>query len=181
MTLGKILASMVFLLLAALPCSADTTVRAVKVRVLFTPGDNVAAGITQAIRSAKRNIRIQAFSFTNKVIARALQEASRRGVEVKLLADRDQFDRGAGFLLRDLKHAGVNVMLDGQHGAAHNKIMLIDPDGDNPTIITGSFNFTQAAQKFNAENVVLIHDDRALASAYYANWQRHWQHGIRFE
>ncbi|MEO5863098.1 MAG: phospholipase D family protein [Burkholderiales bacterium] len=181
MKMAKILASIVFLLLVALTASADTTVRAVKVRVLFTPGDNVAASITQAIRNAKRNIRIQAFSFTNKAIARALQEASRRGIEVKLLADRDQFERGAGFLLRDLKQAGVNVMLDGEHAAAHNKIMLIDPDGDNPIVITGSFNFTQAAQKFNAENVVLIHDDRALAIAYHGNWQRHWQHGVSLE
>ena len=48
-------------------------------------------------------------------------------------------------------------------------------------LFTGSFNFTQAAQKYNAENVVLIYDDRALAKAYDENWQRHWQHGISFE
>ncbi len=181
MRMAKILASIIFFLLVALPSSADITVRAVKVRVLFTPGDNVAASITQAIRSAKQVIRIQAFSFTNKAIARALQDASRRGIEIKLLADRDQFERGAGFLLHDLKQAGVNVMLDGNHRAAHNKIMLIDPDGDNPIVITGSFNFTQAAQKFNAENVVLIYDDRAMTNTFHANWQRHWQHGISLE
>ena len=72
-------------------------------------------------------------------------------------------------------------MLDGEHASAHNKVMLIDAEGANPIVITGSFNFTQAAQKYNAENVVLIYDDRTLAKAYLENWQRHWQHGIHFE
>ena len=168
-------------MLVACSASADTTVIAAKLRVLFTPGDNVAAAITQAIRGAKQNVRVQAYIFTNKAIARALQDASRRGIDVTLLADREQFERGGGFLLRDLKHAGVTVMLDGEHAAAHNKVMLIDAEGANPVVITGSFNFTQAAQKYNAENVVLIYGDRSVAKAYRDNWQWHWQHGTKFE
>jgi phosphatidylserine/phosphatidylglycerophosphate/cardiolipin synthase-like enzyme len=37
---------------------------------------------------------------------------------------------------------------------AHNKVMVID---DN-TVITGSFNFTAAAQRSNAENLLVILD-----------------------
>jgi phosphatidylserine/phosphatidylglycerophosphate/cardiolipin synthase-like enzyme len=170
-----------FLFWVALSSFADTTSNAAKVRVLFTPGDNVANVISQAIGSAKQTIRVQAYSFTNKVIARALQDAARRRIDVKLLADREQFERGAGLLLRDIKQAGAVVMLDGDHGAAHNKVMLIDADGTNPIVITGSFNFTQAAQKYNAENVVLIYDDRVIAKAYSENWARHWKHGSVFE
>ena len=173
--------ALLYLLLAAGAAMADTTVNAAKLRVLFTPGDNIAAVIIQAIRGAKQTIRVHVFSFTNKAIARALQDASQRRIEVTVLADREQFERGAGFLLRDLKQAGVNVMLDGEHASAHNKVMLIDAEGANPVVITGSFNFTQAAQKYNAENVVLIYDERTLAKAYQENWQRHWQHGIHFE
>ncbi len=173
--------ALLYSLLAAGAAMADTTVNAAKLRVLFTPGDNIAAVIIQAIRGAKQTIRVHVFSFTNKAIARALQDASQRRIEVTLLADREQFERGAGFLLRDLKQAGVNVMLDGEHASAHNKVMLIDAEGANPVVITGSFNFTQAAQKYNAENVVLIYDERTLAKAYQENWQRHWQHGIHFD
>jgi phosphatidylserine/phosphatidylglycerophosphate/cardiolipin synthase-like enzyme len=168
-------------MLVALSSFADTTVDTAKVRVLFTPGDNIAAVIAQAIRSAKQSVRVLAFSFTNKAIARALIEAQQRQIEVSVLADREQFEKGAGFLLRDLTRAGVKVMLDGEHSAAHNKVMLIDADGLHPIIITGSFNFTQAAQKYNAENVVLIYYERTLARAYSENWRQHWQHGIRLE
>ena len=177
----KILTSIVFSLLVAFSSFADTTVDAAKVRVLFTPGDNATAVIAQAIRSAKQSVRVLAFSFTNKAIARALQEVQQRRIEVSVLADREQFEKGAGFLLRDLQRVGVKVMLDGEHGAAHNKVMLIDADGANPVVITGSFNFTQAAQKYNAENVVLIYGDRALTKAYSENWERHWKHGTHVE
>jgi phosphatidylserine/phosphatidylglycerophosphate/cardiolipin synthase-like enzyme len=50
---------------------------------------------------------------------------------------------------------------------AHNKIMVID----DRNVITGSFNFTKAAQR-NAENVLFVIDDMALAAAYKENWMR---------
>ena len=59
-------------------------------------------------------------------------------------------------------------MIDFQPAIAHNKVMVID----RRNVITGSFNFTTAAQKRNAENVLIILDDPAIAEAYAANWQR---------
>lgn len=43
---------------------------------------------------------------------------------------------------------------------------------DGKNVITGSFNFTKAAQYRNAENVLPISDDSTLAEAYTANWNR---------
>ena len=170
-----------FLAMIAGSASADTTSQAAKVQALFTPGDNIAGAIVAAIRDAKKTINVQCYSFTNKAIGHALLEAHRRHIEISVLADREQFEHGAAFIVRDLKQAGIQVKLDGTHGAAHNKIILIDADGANPKIVTGSFNFTQAAQKFNAENVVMIYNDKNLAQAFRDNWQQHWQHGIAFE
>ena len=42
---------------------------------------------------------------------------------------------------------------------------------DGETVNTGSFNFTAAAQKSNAENLLVL-DDPALAAKYTANWER---------
>jgi phosphatidylserine/phosphatidylglycerophosphate/cardiolipin synthase-like enzyme len=49
---------------------------------------------------------------------------------------------------------------------AHNKVMVID----RATVITGSFNFTAATQKSNAENPMLI-EDPMPAGKYRANWE----------
>ncbi|WP_250638214.1 phospholipase D-like domain-containing protein [Magnetospirillum sp. ME-1] len=46
---------------------------------------------------------------------------------------------------------------------------------DGGTVITGSFNFTKAAQERNAENLLVIHDPE-LAAQYEANWKKHAGH-----
>jgi phosphatidylserine/phosphatidylglycerophosphate/cardiolipin synthase-like enzyme len=62
-------------------------------------------------------------------------------------------------------------MIDAEHAIAHNKVMIIDGE----TLITGSFNFTKAAQTQNAENLLIIRD-QALAAQYTQNWEVHRQH-----
>jgi TonB family protein len=63
------------------------------------------------------------------------------------------------------------VKIDAQHAIAHNKVMIIDGE----TVITGSFNFTKAAEETNAENLLVIQDKR-LASAYTKNCLEHEKH-----
>jgi phosphatidylserine/phosphatidylglycerophosphate/cardiolipin synthase-like enzyme len=145
-------------------------------RLAFTPEHDASAQIAQAVRAAKKQVLVQAFSFTNKVIGRALVDAHRRGVQVVVLADRGQFERGNAFVAADLKSAGIKVLLDGAHEAAHNKVMIIDSGLAENVVVTGSFNFTRAAQKSNAENVLIFAGNAALAKAYADNWARHRAH-----
>jgi phosphatidylserine/phosphatidylglycerophosphate/cardiolipin synthase-like enzyme len=70
-----------------------------------------------------------------------------------------------------LPNQGVPTTVDANHAISHNKVMVIDGE----TVITGSFNFTKAAQERNAENVLIV-PDRALAAWYTQNWQAHAQH-----
>jgi len=50
---------------------------------------------------------------------------------------------------------------------------------DGETVITGSFNFTTAAERQNAENLLVIRD-KALAARYAENWQAHAAHSARY-
>src|SRR3990167_2925754 len=61
----------------------------------------------------------------------------------------------------------IPVWIDYHVGIAHNKVMILD----EARVITGSFNFTRAAQMRNAENLLII-DDGNLAKKYLNNWQR---------
>jgi phosphatidylserine/phosphatidylglycerophosphate/cardiolipin synthase-like enzyme len=54
---------------------------------------------------------------------------------------------------------------------AHNKIMVID----DRTVLTGSFNFTKAAEDKNAENLLIIRDVK-VAAGFERNWQAHFRH-----
>ena len=50
---------------------------------------------------------------------------------------------------------------------------------DNRTVITGSFNFTKAAEEKNAENLLVI-DDAELVAKYTANWKAHLGHSVPY-
>jgi phosphatidylserine/phosphatidylglycerophosphate/cardiolipin synthase-like enzyme len=46
---------------------------------------------------------------------------------------------------------------------------------DGEIVITGSFNFTKAAEEKNAENLLII-KDKDLAGKYIENWKNHAEH-----
>ena len=143
-------------------------------RVYFSPNHGATKAVVDALDAAKATVLVQAYSFTSAAIAKALVEAHGRGVEVKVILDRKE--TGSRYSSADfVAHARIVTLIDGAHAIAHNKVMVID----GLAVITGSFNFTTAAEQRNAENLLVIHD-RALAARYTANWQAHAAHSIRY-
>lgn len=142
--------------------------------VCFTPGEACTDQIVEEIDQARTTIEVQAYSFTSAPIAKALVEAHRRGINIQIILDKSQETEkysSADFL----EHAGIPTYIDRKHAIAHNKVMVIDAK----TVITGSFNFTKAAQEKNAENMMILHDAE-LARFYHENWERHLQHSEKY-
>ena len=63
-------------------------------------------------------------------------------------------------------HEGIATWIDAKPAIAHNKVMIID----GHIVVTGSFNFTKAAEEKNTENLLVI-DDPDLAVKYTGNWK----------
>jgi phosphatidylserine/phosphatidylglycerophosphate/cardiolipin synthase-like enzyme len=153
--------------LALLPLAAQPQSRVV---VYFSPGSSCTAAIVREIAAAKSSIHVQAYSFTSQGIAKALVDAEKRGV--KVIAILDASNRTKNYSAADfLAHEGIETYIDSQHSIAHNKIIIID----NAIVITGSFNFTKAADQKNAENLLVIPDSE-IAAKYEQNWQLHFAH-----
>jgi len=146
----------------------------------FTPGGDATGLLVRAIDAARSQVLVQAFSFTHEQIANALTRARRRGVDVQVLVDPEQAELIEHNVVGRLVEGKVPVFADGEHSAAHNKIVLIDAGAGQPVLVTGSFNFTFAAQYRNAENMLVIRGNRELARAYLENWERHRAHSIPF-
>lgn len=134
--------------------------------VCFTPGMNCTNQIVQSIDSAIKNVWVQAYSFTSRPIGKALVNAKERGVDVKIILDKSALSGGHEGAARYFKRHGIPIWIDNQPAIAHNKVIIVD----QTKVITGSFNFTRAAQQNNAENVLII-DDANLAQKYLRNWQ----------
>ena len=138
--------------------------------VYFSPRGGCTKAITDAIGQAKQSIFVQAYSFTSYPIAQALIDAEKRGLKVEAILDKGQLHEKKT-KLGLLAKGGIPVRLDGVHAIAHNKVMVVD----GKTVITGSFNFTNAAEERNAENLLIV-DDAVLAAQYTSNWQIHQKH-----
>ncbi len=142
------------------------------VDIAFTPGDRIDRLIIGEIDQSRHEVVMLAYSFTDRAIARALVRAHQRGVVVQVIADREQARALPQNVLADLAAGGVEVWLNGRFQAAHNKVIVIDAEAPRATTITGSYNFTIAAQRSNAENVIVLRDNPAVAQAYRDNWSR---------
>jgi len=146
---------------------------AVRVEAYFTPGDEVDRLIAERIAGARESVQVEAYLFTNRRIATALAKAARRGLVVELIGDAKQHEGGGLPVLGQLGRAGVRIWLQGEHAAFHNKVVLIDAQTRSPVVVTGSYNFTQAAQAKNAENIVVITGERHVAQRYAHDFARH--------
>ena len=142
------------------------------IETAFTPGDRIDNLIIATIASAKHEVLVNAYSFTQRRIAGALLAARKRGVSVQVIADSQQAAALPQNVLAELAKGGVAVWLDANYQAAHNKVVIVDADTAGATTITGSYNFTVAAQWHNAENVLILRDNRDVARAYRDNWLR---------
>ena len=58
----------------------------------------------------------------------------------------------------------------------HDKFMLIDPLSSNPTVVTGSANFSGASQWSNDENMLVIGGNTRIADIYFGEFMRVFDH-----
>lgn len=152
-----------------LPAARETAASA-EPELYFSPAGGCTDAIVRELAAAKSEVLMQAYSFTSAQIAGALVDAHRRGVHVVALLDKS--NRTAQYSSADfLAHAGVETLIDARHPIAHNKIMIID----RAIVLTGSFNFTKAAEA-NAENLLIFHHTPDLAQRYLTNFETHRAH-----
>jgi phosphatidylserine/phosphatidylglycerophosphate/cardiolipin synthase-like enzyme len=136
--------------------------------VCFTPQMNCTNLIIDLINNAKQTIYVHAYAFTSEGIEQALVDAVARKVTVNILLDKIDIDPARFFYSK-----GIETWVDYKPNIAHNKIMILD----GQKVITGSFNFTKAAQISNAENVVFITNTH-IASLYFNNWKYRFNQSI---
>jgi phosphatidylserine/phosphatidylglycerophosphate/cardiolipin synthase-like enzyme len=144
--------------------------------VYFSPNGGAARAILTCIRNAQQTILVQAHLFYSTRLAGALVRAHQRGVQVHIILDgnaqtHDPPVKAVALVVR----AGLAVFLDDAHEWAHDKVMILD----GAIVVTGSYNWTLAAENKNGENLLVIRDPR-LAMVYTENWQHHADHSFRY-
>ena len=133
-----------------------------KTEVLFSPRGSIKDAIIQNITSSRGTIDVTAFTFTSGDIAEALYQAKERGVEVRVIIDQTQ-DAKSYPVLRFLKEEGLDLQfLKGNVGGSMNNAFVIF---DDKLLVTGSYTWTEYAEKFNYENAIFI-DESDVVEKY---------------
>jgi len=142
-----------------------------ELRVYFSPRGGCQDSLVQELQKSRKEILVQAYSFTADPLTYALVDAKKRGIDVQVLLDKsNETERHSD--LKILLDQGVHPLVDHDHAIAHNKIIIVD----GKVVVTGSYNFTNQAEGENAENMVIIRGHPEIARQYRDNFMKHKSH-----
>src|SRR5262245_62779460 len=112
-----------------------------ELRVYFSPRGGCQDSLVQELQKSRKEILVQAYSFTADPLTYALVDAKKRGIDVQVLLDKsNETERHSD--LKILLDQGVQPLVDHDHAIAHNKIVIVD----GKVVVTGSYNFTNQAE-----------------------------------
>ena len=130
-----------------------------KTEVLFSPRGSIKEAIINNIIASTVTIDITAFTFTAGDIAETLYQAKERGVEIRVVIDQKQ-DAEHYTVIEFLKDEGFDLQfLKGNIGGSMNNTFAIF---DSKLLVTGSYTWTEYAEKFNYENAIFTDEPNVV-------------------
>jgi hypothetical protein len=147
----------------------DFTIDGKHVELYFSPSDHTNNHIQSTITSADKDIYVGMYTFTNTGDASMLAAKHDNGVYVAVIEDvSSQSSSPYSILLSDLTSSNIKIYDGPGSDIYHSKYMIVDQSDkcSDPTVLTGSHNWSYDADTKNDENTLIIHDDVA-ANIYY--------------
>ena len=140
----------------------------------FSPNGGATTATVELIKQAKNTIYVNTYKMTSVTISKALIDASNRNIMVVVIVDKSQVT-GVGSQLKYLKRAKVKVLLDDSHAVQHNKVIIVD----DKIFQTGSFNLSAAAEKNNAENIIICNSPEGSLE-FIKDFNKHLEHSVPY-
>jgi phosphatidylserine/phosphatidylglycerophosphate/cardiolipin synthase-like enzyme len=135
--------------------------------VYFSPQGGCEGQVVNWIDRANKTIHVVIYSFTNDAIGDAVVRAHQRGVEIKVVFEKKQVSEYSEYW--KLQNIGALVKNDTNSGLMHHKTAIID----GYILLTGSFNWSGAAEERNNENLMILESDY-LTIAFIEEFQQIW-------
>lgn len=135
---------------------------ALSVEVWYGPEDEPLWQVVQLYDRATRYIYVAVYGLTSPQAVKALIAAERRGVDVRVLTDRERLkDPKQRSALAALREAGIPIKINRHDNLMHLKQVVIDDEVNT----NGSMNHTTSGNRFNDERVDVIRDHAVSAKA----------------
>ena len=144
------------------------------VEVYFSPSDQTTSHILEFINEVDYNLEFGLLSFTRDDLGLAvIAKDGEFGVNVRGIVEQENV---TGSEFSNLIAAGVNVKShQGVTHSFHHKYALADANSiaSDPTILTGSHNWSSNAENNSDENTLVIHD-ATIANIYLQEFEKRW-------
>jgi phosphatidylserine/phosphatidylglycerophosphate/cardiolipin synthase-like enzyme len=160
------------------PISSTEQIGSKSVELLFPrENENPVPVLTNLYNNAKKKIDVAIYSFTQPEILKALTNAKKRGVDVRVIVDREQSNGNVmKHTINTLLIDKIPVKVNTHSGLMHLKMSVID----DSIATTGSYNYSKAATDTNDEMFVVVNDpDFAKKCENYFN--RMWNDNDNFK
>lgn len=163
--------------LAAILSVSGAAQAAPGVEVGFSPEGSARALVLKVIGEAQRSVQVLAYAFQAPDITEALVAAQKRGVEVRVVVDKERNTGKASKAAMDfVVRNGVALRTNERFHLHHDKTIIVD----GSTVQTGSFNYAPSAETKNSENVVVIREMPEVAAKFLSHWQSRWDGGVPY-
>jgi hypothetical protein len=142
------------------------------VECYFSPSDNTSDEIEATLYSADYDIEFCILSFTRNELGTAIKNEHQAGIFEHGIMENIS-DIGSEYSY--LTGLGVNLLADNHATDLHHKYAIIDAGNtaSDPQVITGSHNWSSAAEEKNDENTLIIHD-ATIANLYLQEFTLRW-------
>jgi len=160
-------------LLAASLLGPSLEVSAASIEVWYGPEDRPLEHLVRMYDRAKRYIFVAVYGLTSPLTVKTLVEAKRRGVDVRVVTDRERLeDVKQQTALSTLREAGIPIKINRHDGLMHLKQVVIDDEINT----NGSMNQTTSGNRYNDERLDIIRDHAMAVKArekFLSLWKDH--------
>lgn len=145
-----------------------------RIAIGFSPEGSAQKAILDLINSAKKEIRLAAYSFTSPEVVKALIQAKHRGVDVKLVVDyKGNMGKSSIAAMNLIVNTGIPIRTIQKYAIHHDKFIIVD----RVSVETGSFNYSRSANSRNSENAIVLYNMPQVASQFLSHWTSRWNDG----
>jgi phosphatidylserine/phosphatidylglycerophosphate/cardiolipin synthase-like enzyme len=142
-----------------------------EVETLFSPERSIKERLLKEVESTTSTLELAIHDITSFDMAQALLKAKQRGVKVRIIADSKQVKMKSSKITY-LINQGIPVKVLGgkEKGLMNHRFAILD----GQRVITGSYDWSEASQRWNYDNILILKESEVVAS-YQREFDRLWR------
>lgn len=141
-----------------------------RVECYFSPSDGVNNRILEAINESSNDLIVNTMLITRNDLVDAIVQQKNTGTDVMVMVNHQNegnMQNQYNTLLSNLSYRIITFSEIPQSGTLHHKLMIGNTkSNNNPFVLTGSHNWSTAAEVRNDENTLVVYDAN-IANQYY--------------